>query len=81
MASKYPNGGKSVGGKLANGGKLGGKLGGKYGGKLAQALARRRALALQTAPAGLAAPLSQRSRDGTVELQILCQPETQHRAR
>lgn len=65
------------------GGKLGGKLGGKYGGKLAQALARRRALAAMShsGPPGLSAPLSSKSRDGTVELQILCQPETQHRAR
>ncbi|XP_041982828.1 uncharacterized protein LOC121735773 isoform X3 [Aricia agestis] len=78
-STKYPGGGK-VGGKLS--GKFAGKLGGKYGGKLAQALARRRALAAMTqGPPGLAAPLSSRSRDGTVELQILCQPETQHRAR
>lgn len=79
LANKYPGGGKLVGA----GGKLGGKLGGKYGGKLAQAMARRRALAAmaQGGRPGLAAPLSNRSRDGTVELQILCQPETQHRAR
>lgn len=70
-----------AGGKLS--GKLGGKLGGKYGGKLAQALARRRALVAmsQSGAPGLAAPLAGRSRDGTVELQILCQPESQHRAR
>lgn len=79
LANKYPGGGKLVGA----GGKLGGKLGGKYGGKLAQAMARRRALAAmaQGGRPGLAAPLTSRSRDGTVELQILCQPETQHRAR
>lgn len=79
LANKYPGGGKLVGA----GGKLAGKLGGKYGGKLAQAMARRRALAAMTQGGrpGLAAPLSNRSRDGTVELQILCQPETQHRAR
>ncbi|CAK1549590.1 unnamed protein product [Leptosia nina] len=69
--------------KYATGGKLSGKLGGKYGGKLAQALARRRALAsmTHTGPPGLAAPLTSKSKDGTVELQILCQPESQHRAR
>ncbi|XP_014360929.2 nuclear factor of activated T-cells 5 isoform X2 [Papilio machaon] len=79
LAGKYAGGGKLVG----VGGKLSGKLGGKYGGKLAQALARRRALAAMahSGPPGLAAPLSSRSRDGSVELQILCQPETQHRAR
>ncbi|XP_023942960.2 uncharacterized protein LOC112049338 isoform X2 [Bicyclus anynana] len=79
---KFGNGGK-LAGKFAAGGKLGGKLGGKYGGKLAQALARRRALAAMShsGPPGLAAPLSCKSRDGAVELQILCQPETQHRAR
>lgn len=78
LASKYP-GGKLVG----SGGKIGGKLSGKYGGKLAQTMARRRALAAmaQGGRPGLAAPLSCRSRDGTAELQILCQPETQHRAR
>ncbi|VVD05563.1 unnamed protein product [Leptidea sinapis] len=32
-------------------------------------------------PSGLAAPLTSKSKDGTVELQILCQPESQHRAR
>lgn len=76
LAGKYPGGGKLSG-------KLGGKLGGKYGGKLAQVLARRRAYAptVHSGPPGLAATLASRSRDGTVELQILCQPETQHRAR
>ncbi|KAI8427420.1 hypothetical protein MSG28_001966 [Choristoneura fumiferana] len=82
-AGKYAGGGKlaGAGGKLS--GKLGGKLGGKYGGKLAQALARRRALVAMSpsGPPGLAAPLAGRSRDGMVELQILCQPESQHRAR
>lgn len=79
LANKYPTGGKLIG----PGGKLGGKLSGKYGGKLAQTIARRRALAAmaQGSRPALVAPLSQRSRDGTVELQILCQPESQHRAR
>ncbi|XP_037976865.2 nuclear factor of activated T-cells, cytoplasmic 4 isoform X2 [Plutella xylostella] len=79
VANKF-SGGKLPSGKIA-GGKLSGKLSGKYGGKLAQALARRRALALHAGPPGLAAPLMCRSRDGRVELQILCQPESQHRAR
>ncbi|VVD05559.1 unnamed protein product [Leptidea sinapis] len=79
---KLANSGK-LASKYATGGKLSGKLGGKYGGKLAQALARRRALASMThsGPSGLAAPLTSKSKDGTVELQILCQPESQHRAR
>lgn len=76
LANKYASGGKQGGG-----GKLGGKLAGKYGGKLAQAMARRRALMATSGAPGLAAPLTNRSKDGTVELQIVCQPETQHRAR
>lgn len=79
LASKYPGGGKLVGA----GGKLSGKLAGKWGGKVAQAMARRRVVAnmIPGGRPGLSSPLSNRSRDGTVELQILCQPETQHRAR
>lgn len=76
LANKYANAGK-----LGTGGKLGGKLAGKYGGKLAQAMIRRRQLMSSSGPPGLATPFSYRSKDGTVELQILCQPETQHRAR
>lgn len=77
-------------GKLSNSGKLGSKLNsaGKFGGKisnsgkLANALVRRRAMPVtQTGPPTLSSPLSSMSRDGRVQLQIVCQPESQHRAR